>query len=256
MRHLVVSLALLAGCASAPLSAMVADSFGDLRLSVGIAPGFSEDKIDDSRFNGVKDPSHDVKISQTQRPGIDIEPGVYLAGPLGEGYGLVFGPSFVFRQVGSKFSASSDTGTDNGAGTGNVLANDQGTISARMTGAKFAVGPYWSIGILRLELTPYVGVGSISAKYEENRSYANNPNALFATQTGSATYREHGSYFQYGATIGLYLHALHLPLLGGMVGFDGTRSRIKTSQHGPIDAGTHTVKSQGLLAAASVGWDF
>jgi hypothetical protein len=208
--------------------------FSEFRLGLGIVTGFDKEKITGSTLAGSPDTANDRQHELTAKVGFDAQPGLWMGSTVGDDVAIVFGAAMVVRTPSGSYAESRDTGTANGAGTGNVLLNYRERVNAVMFGAKLSGGVGWIVGPARIEVTPFAGVGAIRAHFQESLVHTNDPNNLLTPTDSNASFTNNGGYFEYGLSSGVYFAMPHGLLLGGTAGWQNARAVVHVTQHGPF----------------------
>jgi hypothetical protein len=247
-----------------PLLALVAsagamtEEFSEVRLGVGVVTGFEKLKVDHSSQGGVADPGNDGERKLSAKYGLDLQPGLWLGSTLSEGFCLVAGLSAPIRMPGADLSDTHDTGTPNGAGTGDVQLQESERIRTTAFGVKLSLGVGWLLGPARLEVTPFAGVGAISARVKESRTFVNNPGALPQFTDWSSDYMNRGTYLEYGLSASFSAEVTKGLVLGGTAGWQGMRAAIHVDEHGPgTDAADWTLlMRRGVFLDGIIAYTF
>jgi hypothetical protein len=252
---LVLSASSIAGAAE---GGFAEDDFSQVRIGLGVVSGYHSDQVEQSYLNGGRDPANDYTRHLSGRIGIDFEPSLALGHAVDDTWGLVFTAGPVLRTPGATYSSDTDTGVANGApGGGDVIRTDRMRVDTMLFGAKFAVGPFWKFGKMRLELTPFLGGGAAWGRFLFSRVYSNDPNGLFAAQDSNAHFTERGRYLEYGVTTGLYWKINPWVELGFTGGYQAATTQIAVDQHGPVfDQAEHHFHQSGVVLNGTAIWSF
>jgi hypothetical protein len=234
------------------------EEFSEVRLGLGMVTGFERLRVEHSTQGGTNDPGNDGERTLSAKAGFDAQPGLWMGSILSDGWCLVFGASVPIRTPGADLNDTIDTGTPNGSGTGDVQLHEKAHIHTVVYGGKLSAGVGWIIGSTRLELTPFVGAGAISARIEESRAFLNNPNALPQFVDWSSDYMNRGTYFEYGLSGSASVEVVKNLTLGGAAGWQAIRAKIHIDEHGPgTDAADWTlVMRSGAFVDALIAYTF
>jgi hypothetical protein len=234
------------------------EEFSEVRLGLGMVTGFEKLKVERSSQGGVADPTNDGERDLSAKAGFDAQPGLWLGSIVSDGVCLVFGLSAPIRAPGADLNGTHDTGTANGAGTGNVQLQESERIRTVVYGARLSAGMGWLLGPTRLEVTPFLGAGAISMRTEESRTFTNNPNALPQFVDWSSDYMNRGSYFEYGVSGALSVEVVKGLVLGGSAGWQAIRAKIHIDEHGPgTDAADWTlIMRAGAFVNGLIAYSF
>lgn len=244
--------------AAGAVSALEGD-FEDLRLQLGICDGYTKEDTRAATLNGVADPGGNGRQSLSPITGVDFEPGAHLGQEIDGGFGLTFGMDLVLRGPGGTLDRTTDTGVVSGSGSGDVLQRDHLTIHAIEFGARFDAGVYQVLGPVRIELTPFLGVGAARMHFSQSRIYDNDPTNLLAGNDATASWSQTAPYWEYGCSVGAYLQpSLRWLLVGISGGFLATDTLVAgVQQHGAVfPAGNVHLTSLGWDLMGSVVWAF
>jgi hypothetical protein len=243
--------------AAAMAGALEAD-FTDVRFEVGECEGYTSDKVIGSQLNGAPDPVNNGKLSLSPYQGIDFEPGAHVGEEIDGGFGLTFGMDMVLRTPGADYYSTTDTGVASGSGSGDVQEVNHMRIRSIMFGAKFDFGVYQVIGPIRIELTPFLGAGSVRARFQQFRVYDNDPTNLLSGNDANASWSQNAAYWEYGATVGIFAN---MPgnwlLLGVNGGYLASHTSMSVIQHGPVfDQAQNRLSQAGWFAMGALVFSF
>jgi hypothetical protein len=218
-RHLLPTLLLL-GSTTASAAETGSDLSTDLRLAVGTAPGVKSHDFS----GGAGGRSTDVDTNY----GFEIEPGIFESWNRLDSrgaWGVLGGLSLPYR---------TSTGNNHTGG---------GQTKLETYGIKLAVGPSFTTGPIRLELTPYVGFGAAKVKLEGG--------------PGGDLTSKRDVLIDYGISLGGYYDVAKTVFVGLQLGWDWFNSKVTFENAGLFGRNIDdTVKGNGLLALAVGGWRF
>jgi hypothetical protein len=241
MRSRSCALTLLAIVGTAGGAFGMEEEFSEFRLGLGITSGFDHEKDTHSTLSGAPDPGSDRSHELTGKIGFDAQPAIWMGSVIDDGWSIVSGAGISLRTPGGTYATVTDTGTANGAGTGDVLLNYRERVNAVMFGFRFSGGLAWTGGPLRIEVTPFAGVGATRAHFQESMVYTNDPNNLLTPNDSNASYTNNGAYFEYGLATSAFLELSSALRVGGTLGWQGSRSVVHVDQHGPFMDGSDRV---------------
>ncbi len=231
MRSTWLASALLLSAPILSCAAMDGDRSGDLRLTIGMAPGIREEKITDSKDPAtVPDPANDGTVSMKSEAGLEAD-----IGPLwradGPGIGLVGGPSFFISSVRGKATRGGFEQKDK------LLAY----------GLMVSFGPSLQAGFVRLEALPFVGIGAAHARTEVGLNAA-------GAQTSKNNSGE-ALYLDYGVRVGAYIDG-QPGLIGVQLGYQAFYTKVEFDHTVALDSYKATITGSGIFAGLVAGVSF
>lgn len=230
---------------AAAAGALEAD-FQELRMSAGMASGFSSGEIRRSELFGALDATYDGKVEYRQDPGLDFQLGPHLGEEFGDGVGLSFGADFVCRLPGGEGTRTVDTG-------GGTSRTDHFRVRGLMFGAEFEAGVYWVAGPVRIEVSPFLGAGYLRARFDQRTVHVGG-----GVPDQDVDYHDSGAYFSYGASVGVFVETVDWLLLGANGGYLASRGTVRTDQKpgGEIASAEHVLDQNGWFLGGVAIWAF